>query len=124
MYFMDAPFCSSSFDSGFRSASARARAFILRLRRATLRMNGSRTGSLESHGENRGQVRRDALPVVAAVVRDPQPAGGRADRQALPARVDVETVAIHEVVRRSFRKAASQNLVAPAPVARARHREL
>src|SRR5580765_1225706 len=72
----------------------------------------------KAHGVDRRQVRREAAPAVARVLGDPQPAGGRAHRQALAGLVDRETMAVDEVVGVLLRQAAAQHLEALAAVAR------
>src|SRR5437763_10684838 len=77
----------------------------------------------KAHGVDRWQMRRQAAPAVARVFRDPQAAGGRADREPVARLVDREAVAIDEIVGMLLRQPAAQNLERAAAIARARDDE-
>src|SRR5256885_16158209 len=74
----------------------------------------------KAHGVDRWQMRRQAAPAVARVFRDPQAAGGRADREAVARLVDREAVAIDEIVGMLLRQPAAPNLERAGALARAR----
>src|SRR4051812_33580686 len=73
----------------------------------------------KAHGVDRRQMRRQAAPAVARVLRHPQAAGGRTDRQALARLVDREAVAVHQVVGMLLRQPAAQDLERGSAIARA-----
>src|SRR6185295_911250 len=64
----------------------------------------------KTHTINRRQMRGDWLPRIAAVFRNPQTAGGRADCQLLAIAVDIHAVAIDQIVGRLVRQTAMQRL--------------
>src|SRR2546428_12767071 len=78
----------------------------------------------KAHAVNGRQLRRDAFPRVPLVLGNPQPAGGRAEGQALPRGIDREAVAVDEVVRVLLGEAFSQHLKRFSRLARTSHDEL
>jgi len=75
---------------------------------------------LEAHGVDGRQVAGDACPLVAPVVARPKGACRAPECEVLAACVDVERVAVNDVVRMRLRQAARQHLPRLARVARAR----
>src|SRR5262249_4218187 len=74
---------------------------------------------LKPDGVHRRQARVERLPGVAPVGAEPQAARRRAEGEVLPRRVDVEAVAVDEVVGVLLRQALAQGLPRLAAVARA-----
>src|SRR6267142_2112981 len=72
---------------------------------------------------DRRQVLRKAAPRITLVLREPKASGGRAEGEALAARVDVEAVAIDQVVR-VLRQSFAEHGERLAAIAGARHHQL
>src|SRR5256885_17142697 len=74
----------------------------------------------KAHGVDRWQMRRQAAPAVARVFRDPQAAGGRADREAVARLVARAAAAKDGIVGMLLRQPAGQKLGSAPPIAPAR----
>src|SRR3546814_7567590 len=62
-------------------------------------LRGPRSGRAEGDLGHRRQVGGEQRPVGAAVAPDPQRAGGRAHGKALAGGIDVEGMAVNEIIR-------------------------
>src|SRR6516225_9558668 len=77
----------------------------------------------KAHDCDRRQPHLRHPPGVAAVLRDPQPAAGRAEGEPLAARVDRKRMAPHQVVSVMLRQTLLQYIEAAAAVAGARNHD-
>src|SRR5688572_15383950 len=92
--------------------------------RCRLARSPAGSAGVESREVDRRQLRRDALPAVAPVFGYPYAAGGRADHQALAGCVDVEAVAVDEVVGMFLGQSLAQHRERLAAVAGASDHQL
>src|SRR6185295_17654596 len=75
------------------------------------------SGFRESHGVHRRQIRSNGLPGIAAVVTDPDRTRGGAECQTLAGLIDIQTMAVDQVVGVLLRQALPQRLECLAAVA-------
>src|SRR2546427_591479 len=75
----------------------------------------------EPHAVHRREMLRDCLPAVALVLTHPQRSRRRAEREPAPRLVDVERVAIGEIVGVLLRQPLREHLKAFAPIPGARY---
>src|SRR5262249_34152535 len=80
--------------------------------------------SCEAHGIDRGQRVRHARPAVALVLAHPKAARGRAEGEPFAARIERESMAIHDIVGVRLRQALGEDIEGFAAVARSRHGQL
>ena len=79
--------------------------------------DGEERGSGEPDGVDRGEVGGEVLPGVALVLREPEGAGGRAEGEAVAGVVEVEGVAVDEVVGVLLGQAVAEHVEGAAAVA-------
>src|SRR5271165_2797248 len=72
---------------------------------------------LESHGMDGRQVGRERLPGIAAVLAKPKRTGGGSEREAIAGLVNVECVAVNQIVSVLLRQTVRQCFERPATVA-------
>src|SRR5690606_38340876 len=77
--------------------------------------SGSSTGAF--HGVDRRQAHVGGCPALAAILRDPQAAGSRAEGEAVAGLVRRQGMTIDEVVGVALWQAPAQNVEAAAAVA-------
>src|SRR5262245_64459021 len=74
--------------------------------------------SCEAHGVDRRQRVRHARPAVALVLAHPKAARGRAEGEPFAARIERESMAIHDIVGVRLRQALGEDIEGFAAVAR------